>query len=185
MEMSNEWLRGALPLCYSVDRHFNHIGNQSEEKLAMNVSAQLSSSHLHIPPQSSRTGVARCPTLSFYVQLGDGVIWLLPLSELSSWRSFCICQVMPLEMSLWAKQHLAVCILITHMHKVQTGEEDCAFIINTIKLTPPQNSSVILHHTAKLWMSSFRMQCLENDDLIPRSLLPWNIWQTLRSCSCG
>lgn len=31
-------------------------------------------------------------------------IWLFPLSELSSWQAFCICQVMPLEMSLWAQQ---------------------------------------------------------------------------------
>lgn len=71
-------------------------------------------------------------------------IWLFPLSELSLWQAFCICQVMPLEMSLWAQQQSPACILIAYLHNIQAVEKDHVFIINTRGHTP-NDTLYILH----------------------------------------
>lgn len=104
--------------------------NPSENTLNTSLSAQICNICLE---------VATAPFSSFIFIF----IWLFPLSELSLWQAFCICQVMPLEMSLWARQQPPVCILIAYLHNIQAVEKDHVFIINTRVHTP--NDTLYIH----------------------------------------
>lgn len=123
LEISTKQLSRLLPVI--TVGTFDHIVNQSDKNsqwiflLSLTVSRTGRLSEQHSP------------------FIFSGFLFL-PLSELSSKQSICICQVMPLDKSIWEKQQqLAVCILITHVHNIQTVEEDEVFIIDTKILTPP------------------------------------------------